>query len=133
MTIHLRPTKTAQPFAFDELALGTREGGAALYACRPYQRGDVVFRFEDAERRSQRDEQTVEAPDGGHLYHPALAMTAHGCEPNCYVDLHNRAMVALRAIEPGEAITYDYETTERWFSHPFWCRCGARRCRGRIG
>ena len=133
MTIHFRSAKRIEPLAFDELALGTRDGGAALYACRPYQQGDVVFGFEDAERRSQRDDQTVEAPDGGHLYHPALAMTAHGCEPNCRVDLHDRVMVALRPIEPGEAITYDYETTERWFSHPFWCRCGARRCRGRIG
>lgn len=133
MTIHLRSTRAAQPLPFDELALGAREGGVAVFACRPYRAGDVVFRFEDAERRAQRDAQTVEAADGGHLYHPVLAMTAHGCEPNCRIDLLSRVMRAVRPIEPGEAITYDYETTERWFSHPFWCRCGARRCRGRIG
>jgi uncharacterized protein len=133
MTIHLRSAKDKEPLPFDELALGTRDGGAAVCACRPFQCGDAVFRFDDAERRSQRDWHTVEAPDGSHLYHPVLALTAHGCDPNCRIDLHDRVMVALRPIEPGEAITYDYETTERWFSHPFWCQCGARRCRGRIG
>jgi SET domain-containing protein len=62
-----------------------------------------------------------------------LSKTAHSCEPNCRIDLQERVMIATRAIGPGEAITYDYETTETWFSHPFWCLCGARRCRGRIG
>ena len=128
-----RSAKTAPPPPFDELALGSNEIGAVVYACRPYRCGDVVLSFEDAERRSRRDGQTVEAPDGGHLYHPVLAMMAHSCEPNCRIDLHNRVLLALRPIEPGEAVTYDYEITERWFSHPFWCRCGARRCRGRIG
>ena len=128
-----RFARTAPVVAFDDLALGSNETGVTVHACRPYSCGDVVLSFEDAERRSRRDGDTVEGPDGGHLYHPVLAMMAHSCEPNCRVDLASRVVVADRPIGPGEAITYDYETTERWFSHPFWCQCGARRCRGRIG
>lgn len=107
--------------------------GEALYATRPYQRGEVVFQFEKVEWRSRRDRHTVQHPSGEHIFHPVLARTAHSCEPNCRIDLEDRSMVAIRAIGTGEAITYDYETTERWFSHPFWCLCGSRRCRGRIG
>jgi hypothetical protein len=116
-------------------ALFVDEGATveALRAGRAYRAGDVVVRFEDAERRSQRDRHTVEHPRGGHLFHPELARAAHGCEPNCCISFPDDALVAIRAIAPGEAITFDYQTTESWFSHPFWRLCGARRCRGRIG
>jgi len=109
------------------------EGGEELHAARAYRPGDVVFRFEEAEWRAQRDRDTVQHLNGGHVFHPILARTAHSCEPNCCISFPATAMVAIRAIAAGEAITYDYETTETWFSHPFWCRCGSRRCRGRIG
>jgi SET domain-containing protein len=57
----------------------------------------------------------------------------HSCEPNCCIAFAANSMVAIRPIEAGETITRDYEATETWFNHPFWCRCGSRRCRGRIG
>ena len=107
--------------------------GDAVYAAQAYAPGDVVFLFGDVEWRPRRDSDTVEHPGGGHIFHPVLAKASHSCEPNCRIELEDRAMIAIRAIEPGEAITYDYETTETWFSHPFWCLCGSRRCRGRIG
>jgi len=102
----------------------------AAQACRS---GDVVFRFDEVEWRQQRDRDTVQHLRGGHVYHPLLARTAHSCEPNCCISFPTSSMVAIRPIEAGEVITYDYETTETWFSHPFWCQCGSRRCRGRIG
>ena len=107
--------------------------GEGIYATRSYGPGDVVFQFEEVEWRPQRDRHTVQHPSGGHIFHPTLSKTSHSCEPNCRIDLPDRAMVAIRTIAPGDSITYDYETTERWFSHPFWCLCGSRRCRGRIG
>jgi hypothetical protein len=111
-----------------------REGGEPLLrAARAHRPGDVVFRFEEVEWRQQRDRDTVQHLGGGHFFHFLLARTAHSCEPNCCLSFPTSSMVAIRSIEAGEAITYDYETTETWFSHPFWCQCGARRCRGRIG
>jgi len=125
-------TPDASPLPAD-LTLMSGATGEALHARRAYRVGDVVFRFEGGELRSRRDQHTVELRNGRHLFHPVLAMTAHGCEPNCCVDLHNRLMVVVRPTAIGEVITFDYETTESWFSHPFWCLCGSRRCRGRIG
>jgi hypothetical protein len=118
------------------LAAEPRESDTAcqpLRAERAYRPGDVIFRFDGGDWRPQRDHETVQHPGGGHVFHPVLASTLHSCEPNCCVSFAASSMVAIRPIEAGEAITYDYETTEDWFSHPFWCRCGARRCRGRIG
>jgi hypothetical protein len=115
------------------LLVKRRDSDETVHATRAYRPGDVVFRFDEVEWRPQRDRHTVEHPAGGHFYHLLLSRTEHSCEPNCCVSLPDRVMVAIRPIEAGEAISYDYETTESWFSHPFWCRCGARRCRGRIG
>jgi uncharacterized protein len=63
----------------------------------------------------------------------------HSCEPNCETIIEDgRIWVeTLRAIRPGEELTYDYryertgeddEADER----KYVCRCGARRCRGTI-
>ncbi len=109
------------------------EGGETHRAVRAYRPGDVVFRFDEVEWRTQRDRDTVQHLRGGHFFHPLLARTGHSCEPNCCVSFPTHSVVAVRAIAAGEPITYDWETTETWFSHPFWCRCGSRRCRGRIG
>jgi hypothetical protein len=108
-------------------------GEPPLCAAQAYRPGDVVFRFDEVEWRQQRDRDTVQHLQGGHVFHPLLARVAHSCEPNCCVSFPTSSVVAIRPIEAGEAITYDYETTETWFSHPFWCLCGSRRCRGRIG
>lgn len=55
----------------------------------------------------------------------------HSCNPNCGVkDLFK--IVAMRDIEPGEQITWDYEMTEK---HPWWrmkCECGEDNCRREI-
>jgi uncharacterized protein len=125
-------TLAASPLP-EDLVLRTEPAGEALCATRDYAPGEVVFGFDGGELRARRDPSTVELPDGRHLFHPVLTLATHACEPNCRLDLEGRLTVAVRAIAAGEAITCDYETTERWFSHPFWCRCGARRCRGRIG
>ena len=56
----------------------------------------------------------------------------HSCEPNCGIkDLFT--LVAMRDIEAGEELTWDYEMTE---DHPWWrmdCRCRTKSCRKVIG
>jgi uncharacterized protein len=61
----------------------------------------------------------------------------HGCEPNCESVIENRRVFidALRAIEPGEELTYDYQIQREPDDPPdidaiFACRCGSERCRG---
>jgi hypothetical protein len=61
----------------------------------------------------------------------------HGCHPNCQtVNTGRRIFIeALRTIQPGEELTYDY-LIQRDDDDPadvdviFACRCGAKSCRG---
>jgi hypothetical protein len=61
----------------------------------------------------------------------------HGCDPNCESTTQNKRIYveAIRTIQPGEELAYDYQI-ERDAEDPpnvdeiFACRCGAARCRG---
>lgn len=55
----------------------------------------------------------------------------HSCEPNC--GMHGQTvLVALRDIEAGEAITYDYAMSDGCDYDEFECHCGSLRCRGKV-
>jgi SET domain-containing protein len=61
----------------------------------------------------------------------------HACEPNCESVIEDRRVFidALRPIEPGEELTYDYQIQREADDPPqvdelFACRCGFARCRG---
>ena len=55
--------------------------------------------------------------------------TNHSCEPNC--GIHEFQLVAMREIQAGEEITWDYDMTENcdW---RMVCMCGTPSCRGVI-
>jgi len=54
----------------------------------------------------------------------------HSCSPNAAY--RHRTFVALRPIESGESVTYDYDTTEFDMAEPFDCTCGSDACRERV-
>jgi uncharacterized protein len=61
----------------------------------------------------------------------------HACEPNCESVIEDRRVFidALRTIEPGEELTYDYQIQREADDPPevdelFACRCGGAACRG---
>ena len=61
----------------------------------------------------------------------------HACRPNCESVIENRRVFidALRTIEPGEELTYDYQIAREPDDPPdvdqiFACRCGFEGCRG---
>ena len=56
----------------------------------------------------------------------------HSCKPNCETDQIRGKMwiIALRDIEAGEELTYDYNLFDGEDRAP--CLCGARRCRGSL-
>jgi hypothetical protein len=55
----------------------------------------------------------------------------HSCDPNCGVT-PELELIALKNIEPGEQLFFDYSTTmlERHWTMP--CKCGSYNCRGII-
>ena len=61
----------------------------------------------------------------------------HGCDPNCQtVNTNKRIFIeALRTIQPGEELAYDYQIQRddddaADVDVVFACRCGAKNCRG---
>jgi uncharacterized protein len=61
----------------------------------------------------------------------------HSCEPNCESAAHAKRIYveALRTIQPGEELAYDYQIGRDPDDPPnvdeiFACRCGAEKCRG---
>ena len=61
----------------------------------------------------------------------------HSCDPNCESNIEGgRVFIdAIRTIEPGEELGYDYALTWESSDDPaelalFACRCGAAGCRG---
>jgi SET domain-containing protein len=61
----------------------------------------------------------------------------HGCAPNCESVIENRRVFidAIRTIQQGEELTYDYQIPREASDPPdideiFACRCGAESCRG---
>ena len=61
----------------------------------------------------------------------------HSCNPNCESVIEKRRVYieAVRTIEPGEEMTYDYQIQREEDDPPgieeiFACRCGFPQCRG---
>jgi SET domain-containing protein len=61
----------------------------------------------------------------------------HGCDPNCESTTVNKRVyiVAIRTIQPGEELSYDYQIQRDNDDAPnvdeiYACRCGAKNCRG---
>ena len=52
----------------------------------------------------------------------------HSCKPNAKVV--EQSLVALRLIQVGEVLTFDYNLTEEDMATPFRCECG--HCGGRM-
>ena len=81
------------------------------------------------------DGMVIDATNGGN----SARWINHSCAPNCEaVDDENRIYIeTLRAIRPGEELSYNYsiELEERHtpaMKRLYECRCGARRCKGTI-
>jgi hypothetical protein len=61
----------------------------------------------------------------------------HGCDPNCESTIEKRRVFirAIRTIQPGEELSYDYQIERDSDDAPnvdeiYACRCGAKQCRG---
>ncbi len=126
--------------------------GYGVIALRRFEEGEVVCWGDGVLYREEDDfddtyslilpgyERDASGEEGPPLFFDLVCQTRwinHACDPNTYVDTDwdettktPRAWwVALRAIEPGEELTYDYEFAAE-VAEP--CACGQAACRGVI-
>jgi uncharacterized protein len=128
--------------------------GRGLFATRRIRPGSRILdyageRLDEAAMRARYDERAADDPHtllfqiGPRAYIDASVggnaarFVNHSCRPNCEaLQEGDRVFItAIRNIQPGVELTYDYALQiERGHSaaraRAFACRCGASRCRG---
>jgi hypothetical protein len=131
----------------------SRIHGKGVYAARRIRPGTRVIEYL-GERISHEvaDARYDMKPDDGHTFlfvvdddicidagvggNPARFIN-HKCDANCETIIDNKRVFidAIRTIEAGEELGYDYQLTWESTDDPeelklYACRCGARNCRG---
>lgn len=129
--------------------------GRGAFALQTIRKGERVIEYTgeriseaEYERRAQKDADTAHTfffgLSNGTVIDPARGGNAsryinHSCSPNCETEEDDDRVfvVALKAIRPGEELTYDYQlqysgriTKKVQKEHP--CYCGAPNCKGTL-
>lgn len=117
--------------------------GMGVFAVEPIEAGATVIAFGGFVVSRERLEllpevqqrHTLQVDDDLFLTGPLAAEPAdyinHSCSPNCGL-MGATILVAMRDIEPGEELTFDYATCDAEPYDEFECRCGSARCRGKV-
>ena len=127
-----------------EVRAAPEKGGFAVYAREALTRDELIciwtgkivtyeqmLALSDAEKSH-----TIQVDEGMYLAPFSLDeepsdFVNHSCSPNA--GIHGQiSLVALRAIAPGEEITFDYAMADSTPYDEFPCACGAPTCRGRV-
>lgn len=131
---------TANLFRVDETHLGK-----AVFAARRFVEGDVLIEFTGRRFRADQvpslmrgseDRFVQVTPD--HYMGPSGRiddLVNHSCAPNAGLRFTEDGvfLVAVRGIEPGEEVSWDYSTTLRESNWHMICQCRAPTCRRVIG
>ncbi len=113
--------------------------GKGLYATQKIKKGEIIASFDgkilgwNAEWNYYQLTHAIQIGKRNWRLSTGLAdKINHSCEPNCGVK-NLIDIVAMRTIQAGEELTWDYEMTEDnetgWFMR---CKCGASVCRKKI-
>ena len=156
---HMRHAqKTAKPTKAESNPLyvvkRSKIHGRGVYAARRIRSGTRIIEYvgdrishEEADSRYE-----MKADDDGHTFlfvvdddlcidagvggNPARFIN-HKCDANCETIIEGRRVFieAIRTIQPGEELGYDYQLTWESTDDPdelalYACRCGAANCRG---
>ena len=103
----------------------------AVRSCRPRQ---IITAFKASAVLSKPTYLTVQTGIDTHitLAPTFLQYANHSCAPNAFFDTTRMQFIALKAIEPGDEITFFYPSTEWNMQQPFICHCNQNQCLGSI-
>lgn len=110
------------------------EGYSRAIAAFAVAEGGVVAPFTARETLDHPTYLTVQTAPGTHilLAPEYLQYINHSCDPNVFFDTDRMEIRALRAIAPGDEVTFFYPSTEWSMDRAFECHCGAAGCLGQI-
>lgn len=118
------------------------KGGWGVYAVAPIQKGELlvlwggrIFHVSQLNRDDPYFTQTVlQIDDEFYLLSEELEPADyfnHSCDPNAGF-FGQIGLVAMREIQPGEEVCFDYAMCDGSPYDEFECHCGSPHCRGRV-
>lgn len=102
-----------------------------LISAKSFSKGDILIDLKDALELPAPDYTSIDLGDK-HVFHPIARYINHSCSPVAKVDIEQKKLVALKPINSGDEITFDYLASERQIVAPFDCKCGSSNCIGRV-
>ena len=118
----------------------TRKYGRGVFAIKDIRKGEIIASFDGQILDDDFEPWTEDLYNHAIQFEKAkwrdskgiARLVNHSCDPNCGIK-RLFDIVAMRPIQKGEQLTWDYEMTEK---NPDWrmrCRCGTPICRKVIG
>lgn len=140
--LSVKPRSSSYLSPLAEGRSNSRSGGRGVFALSPISAGSlivlwggrVVSEEEVGELSPFRRRLILQVEEGYFLLSTVDGpgdWVNHSCEPNAGI-LGQISLVAIRTIEAGEEIRYDYATSESSRFEDFECGCGTSACRGRF-
>jgi hypothetical protein len=132
----MRENGVDRSISFWAVEVGSSAFGRGVFATRSFRPGQAILEFSGPVL----NQDEVVALGGDRAYAlqvgtdeyldtmPPGRYVNHSCDPNAGI-VNDRMLIALRPIETGEEIQFDYSTT---MSRDHWtmeCRCGRPTCR----
>jgi hypothetical protein len=154
---HMRRAAVTRRHAADDnpyvVVRSSKIHGRGVYATRRIRKGTRIIEYVgDRISHEEADARYDSRPDDGHTFlfvvdddicidagvgGNAARFINHKCDANCETIIEDRRVFieALRTIQPGEELGYDYQLTWESTDDPeelklYRCLCGAPDCRG---
>jgi hypothetical protein len=123
-------TKIISQHPFAKVLQNKSSGQNSLHATTHFYPGDLICHFSAGITQSYATYLTVQVAAEKHitLVPEFLQYTNHSCSPNVFFDTSTMEVICLKAIQPGEELTFFYPSTEWEMVQPFICNCGSSEC-----
>lgn len=124
-----------------DLIVKEKENGKGIFSNKEFKKGDKIFEFkgnfftfdqlptpynEVEDHYVQIGKDLYMGPSGGEddLFN-------HSCDPNAGLKINGKEvfLIAIKDIEKGEEIVWDYSTTMDEDEFEMACNCGSKNCR----
>lgn len=90
--------------------------GKGLYSTKNFHKDEVIYTL-IGEEFDHPTRETIYVGDGKHIYDEYGIFMNHSFEPSCFINGYN--IVALKEINIGDELTFDYNVNEPKMAAPF--------------
>lgn len=125
-----KATKVISNHVFAKVLLNKTNGQKSLHAATHFYPGDVISLFSAGITQSFATYLTVQVDVDKHitLVPEFLQYINHSCAPTVFFDTTTMELICLKALQPGDELTFFYPSTEWEMAQPFICNCGKPEC-----